>query len=140
MLDAITALSARDAWAVGYVDIGEHQANQINVPLIVHWDGSTWRRVPVPKMAGPNDQLASIAGTSPDNLWAVGMRGDGPGPIAPMIMHWNGHSWRLQRFGAATSAGSLNSVTVRSATDAWAVGYSGEGNGPELAHLALERP
>lgn len=134
-LQGITALSSRDAWAVGYLDIGGRHANEINVPLIVHWNGSTWRRVPVPKMAGPDDQLTSIAGTSPDNLWAVGMRGDGPGPIVPMIMHWDGHSWRLQRSEAASKAGFLDAVTVQSATDAWAVGYSDEGNGSEALIL-----
>ncbi len=128
-LDAIAALSARDAWAVGHLDLAKTgHSNATSVPLIVHWNGSSWRQVPLPKVAGSDNELTSIAGTSPDNLWAVGVRIGGP--IEPIVMHWNGHAWQLQRLNGTARFGWLSSVAVQSANDAWAVGYGGGRNGP----------
>jgi hypothetical protein len=136
-LRGIAAFSARDAWAVGSLDIGQTQlSNMTNVPLMVHWNGSQWQRVSLPKVVGADDELASIAGTSPSNLWAVGVR-----DYYPMVMHWDGHTWRLQSVEAEVkSGGSLSAVAVRSATDAWAVGYAlgktagGYGPDPLILH------
>lgn len=125
-LQGVAAFSARDVWAVGSLDIGQTRySNLTSVPLIVHWNGSKWRQYPEPTLRGSDEELNSIAGTSPDNLWAVGVRDEGASPFEPLIMHWNGHAWQLQRFKAATKAGRLNAVAARSATDAWAVGQTG---------------
>ncbi len=120
----VTVLNASDAWAVGYLDIGQTRlSNMTDVPLIEHWNGANWQRVATP--TEPDLQLNSIAGTSANDLWAVGEAANGPSPFNPVIMHWNGHDWRLQRFAAASKAGLLEDVTVRSSTDAWAVGQTG---------------
>lgn len=117
----ITAISARDAWAVGYLKIGRTRySNETDEPLIEHWNGVSWRRVAAPTEPG-GLQLSSIAGTSSDSLWAVGYGITNK----PVIMHWNGHTWRLQRFAAANRVGILNAVAVTSPTDAWAVGQTG---------------
>src|SRR6185437_14128266 len=110
-LNGIAAFSARDAWAVGSLDIGQTRvSNMTNVPLMVHWNGSKWQRVSLPKTPGTDVELTSIAGSSPDNVWAVGAR-----DYYAMIMHWNGHAWRLLPPMLAVKGGQLNAVTVRSA-------------------------
>jgi hypothetical protein len=131
----ISAVTARDVWAVGSVDIGRTRwSNMTDEPLIVHWDGSSWRRVPAPTEPG-GGQLSSIAGTSADNLWAVGTwYFNVQHPNEPMIMHWNGKNWRVVHFAAGTKLGGLNSVTALSASDAWAVGNAGPKNGALILH------
>ena len=118
-LRAVDALSATNAWAVGMF---------INRPgsLIMHWDGREWRRVATP--ADVSGVLLSIAGHSPDDLWAVGTWGrkNQHHPL-PLIMHWNGKHWQRTRFAAGSRAGELYSVSALSATDAWAVGYANSG-------------
>ncbi|HET7013574.1 MAG TPA: hypothetical protein VFI65_06670 [Streptosporangiaceae bacterium] len=123
-ITGITALSPSDVWAVGYLAT---RPDQIEVPLIEHWNGTKWQRMAVPKEPGGGDaQLSSIAGTSSRSLWAVGSGDPGPGADKPVILHWDGRSWRSQPFAASTRAGILNAVVVRSASDAWAVGQRGE--------------
>jgi hypothetical protein len=52
-LEAVAAVSATDAWAVG--DLGQE-----DTPLIVHWNGSSWTQVPsVP--ASADDPFSAVA-------------------------------------------------------------------------------
>ncbi len=49
-VDAVTALSAQDVWAVGQIRYRNSQPETENswgpaMPLVVHWDGSMWRTV-----------------------------------------------------------------------------------------------
>src|SRR5271165_5910702 len=61
MFFAVAATSATNAWAVGGLGVP---------PLIVHWNGSTWSRVPTGAPAGT--VLDAVAASSPDNAWALG--------------------------------------------------------------------
>lgn len=129
-LEGMTFLSARDAWAVGEVELPPNSRTDITqVPLIVHWNGSRWRRVKAPAVPGHYDtQLQSVAGTSPDDVWAVGYT-SGKGHLVPVILHWNGQNWRVTHLATTRPpAGSLGSVVAISASDAWAVGAV---NGPK---------
>lgn len=130
-LRGVDALSARSVWAVGDLDI---RRNPSGKALIVHWNGSKWQPFAAPAVRG-SSELDSVAGTSPDDLWAVGTWGNGLVGNRPMILHWNGRKWRTERFPAATKAGRLVSVAVASPTDAWAVGQTGGRKpGPLILH------
>jgi hypothetical protein len=112
-LEAVAATSAANAWAVG--DLGQQ-----GTPLIVHWNGSAWRRVPA---GAPADtELRAVAASSPGNAWALGQtyRTGRPRPM-PVILHWNGRAWR-QVPSPAPSGAFLNSVSVTSPANAWVVG------------------
>jgi hypothetical protein len=154
-LNAVTALSASDAWAVGESSDGA-------ATLAEHWNGHSWRVVPTP--AAPGD-LRGVAAIAPDDVWAVG---EDFTTASPLVEHWDGHAWstvsvfdpfpaveiflsdvrrvpgtgRLWAAGPFTSyqfAGgvwtfrrmpgysAVDSVTVPAAGDAWAVGGSGTG-------------
>jgi hypothetical protein len=58
----VDAVASNDVWAVGRDDYG---------PLIVHYDGSSWSRVPTPE-ANRAGQLAGVDSAAPDDLWAAG--------------------------------------------------------------------
>jgi hypothetical protein len=120
-LDGVAAVSATDAWAVGYVQLPS-KSSWNDRPLIVHWDGSSWRQVQAPTIPNPEGfgELQSVAATSPDDVWAVGDTMSRAG-YQPLIMHWNGHQWRLMHL-VAKSPYTLQSVTATSARNAWAVG------------------
>ena len=55
--------------------------------LILHWNGSSWRRVASPSPASYST-LTGISATSASNAWAVGYAGS-----RTVILHWNGRSW-----------------------------------------------
>jgi len=116
VLYGVAALSASNAWAVGYYLNGT--ANQT---LIVHWNGTRWRQVPSPDPSGPaNDNfLVGVAALSPGNVWAVGEYSAGTADHS-LIVHWNGTRWR-----PVPSPGSgLDGVAGASARNIWAVGES----------------
>jgi len=133
-LNGVAAVSARDAWAVGYVELPS-RSGWNDRPLIVHWNGSSWRRVPPPAIPNPHGfgELESVAGTATDDIWAVGVTMSRAG-YQPLIMHWNGQRWRLLHL-VARQPYTLQSVTATSARDAWAVGgLSGHVGGAVLLH------
>ena len=105
----VTALSARDVWAVGWTDSG------INVygPLTERWNGTAWKIIATPS-AAVGGTLNAVSAISDTNIWAVGAT-----PTGPLIMHWNGTSWRLV---AAPGATGLTSITSINASNIWAVG------------------
>jgi hypothetical protein len=128
-LEGVDVLSARDAWAVGEVELPSEKF----IPLIVHWDGTRWRRAKAPAM--PYDaHLYSVAGTSPDDVWAVGLT-SGREHYVPVIMHWNGQKWRLMHLAATRPPGGmLYGVVATSASNAWAVGGLAANQGALIMH------
>lgn len=64
-VSGIYAASSSDVWvsAPGLLDAA-----------FLHWDGSAWSTVPVPgpRLRGVSYQYNAIAGTGPDDVWAVG--------------------------------------------------------------------
>ena len=88
VLDAVSATSSHDAWAVGNVFNFFSQGHDL--PCILHWNGILWTRVPLlvsPRGAG----LRGVTATAPNDAWAVGFTGSATGQ--PLILHWNGRSW-----------------------------------------------
>jgi hypothetical protein len=120
----VSARSANDAWAVG--GTGWFYPVQ---SLADHWNGKTWTQVPTPTPGG-SAWLNAVAETWPTNAWAVGCICGGPGAVGspvPLIEHWNGKKWTVQRFQEPGDGGEFLAVSATSARNAWAVGYSGTG-------------
>jgi hypothetical protein len=117
-LIAASAVSASDAWAVGFGG----PTGQLAVSE--HWNGSTWKRVAVVNPGRRSNTLNGVAAISATNVWAAG--GVGVHLNHTLVEHWNGVKW--VRF-AAPSPGRrfsvLTDVGARSASDVWAVGRFG---------------
>jgi hypothetical protein len=136
ILWATSALSERDAWAVGV------QATYTsNDPLAVHWDGTSWTAVPTPtpvpdcedgNIQWGGNSLNSVDGAAPDDVWAVGGTCYG---ISPLLEHWNGSAWSIvagpQPPGDAWAV--LYGVAAISSGNVWAVGYQTSGE-PLIEH------
>jgi hypothetical protein len=85
------------------------------LPLIEHFDGTSWVVVPSPRPQG-DAELNAVTAVAPDDAWAVG--GSGRGAFAE---HWDGTSWTIEN-PPAKAASDLTGVVARTASDVWAVG------------------
>jgi hypothetical protein len=121
-LFGVAAVSAANVWAVGgYVTSGALAHNT----LILHWNGTVWRRVPSPNPGPASNLLNDVSVSSATDAWAVGQYENSTGPERTLTEHWNGTAWAWvpSPSPAGTSGFStLNGVAAVSAADAWAVG------------------
>lgn len=87
-LEAGSAIAPDDIWAVGGGSDGDYSASG----YVIHWNGSTWTRVPSPA-PGTYQRLYDIKAIASDDVWAVGdyfVAGQG---YFPLFIHWDGSSW-----------------------------------------------
>jgi hypothetical protein len=125
VLQAVKAVSATDAWAVGTYSLpGEGEFNQ---PLLLHWNGKSWTQVTSPNPGGATGTtaLTGVAATAAGDVWVTGWYSTDTGSTATLILHWNGKTWTQVPSpspGAATGGTQLLAVSAVSATNAWAAG------------------
>jgi hypothetical protein len=118
----VAAGSSNDVWAVG-----GNSWFAGSQTVAEHWNGVTWTRVPTPNPAG-GGYFTSVAVVAPDDAWAVGLAGPGPGvtgPTTPLIEHWNGSTWTMEQFPVPATGGQFQGVAAASASSVWAVGSTG---------------
>lgn len=140
-LNSVKAVSATDVWAAGDAVVpGTNRFEQ----LILHFDGSTWTRTPVPQVERATDDIRvrAVSATSSHDAWVVGnvLNFFKQGQDLPFILHWNGSRWTragLPVLGATGFPGlakgaDLLGVAARTADDAWAVGSAGPEPGQTL--------
>lgn len=117
-LQAVTAISPGDVWAVGG-QAGIRNGAPTTVPLIEHWNGASWSIAPVPRAAV--GVLESVSATSASDVWAVG--GGQQSGQSTVALHFDGTAWRLVTVPTPPgTSGGLFAVKALSTTDAWAVG------------------
>ena len=112
-LYGVAATSARNAWAVGAARSGK--------TLILHWNGTAWKRAPSPS-SGAFASLSSVAATSARSAWAVGEAGSKVSGKT-LILRWNGTTWKRVP-SPSPGLSILQGVAATSASNAWAVGYA----------------
>jgi hypothetical protein len=106
VLQGVAALSGTDAWAVGWQDRYGYNAD---LPILLHWDGSSWSSVAGAMATG---RLWAVAASGPDDVWALGTS----------AQHWDGQSWSVVPLADVSSAHALTAVAAVSPSDAWVVG------------------
>ena len=118
-LNAVSAVSASDIWAVG------HSGDPSTIPyqtLTEHWNGANWDIVssPSPGTYSGND-LTGVAAISTNDVWAVGGYQSGPTGQegGSLTMHWDGASWMVV---SNPGKAALYAVTAFTSNDVWAVG------------------
>jgi hypothetical protein len=134
--------TANDIWAVGLFGNHDGSFNYTEhftggcVPLPTATPSPTptatptpvcsadWHVVASPNVGAVNNELHSVAGVAPDDLWGVGSSGE-------LIPHWDGNQWQLVP-GSGAPAAELFAVAALSANDVWAVGDSYAGVGQTL--------
>ena len=125
-LNAVVAVSASDAWAVGLSRSPGGPART----LIMHWDGRRWAITASPN-AGPGDNsLVSVAAASARDAWAAGYR-DAGGVYRSLVEHWDGDRWTVVRLPSLDGPGNgLNAIGAAGSGTVWAVGGSARARGP----------
>ncbi|HYO49240.1 MAG TPA: S-layer homology domain-containing protein, partial [Chloroflexia bacterium] len=118
----VSALSANDAWAVGYSFNGNLMRT-----LILHWDGSAWSRDSSPNPSSGFNRLNAVDARASNDVWAVGYY-ESSGPWRTSILHWDGSSWYV----VPSPNASLGDNSLRGVDAApggvWAVGFQEVGS------------
>ena len=120
-LYSVSALSATDAWAVGFYTDSQYFSHT----LIEHWNGRQWSIVNSPNPGSSFDNLFGVAALSATDAWAVGFyRNDGDSNATrTLIEHWNGKQWQVASSPNPGANGNLlYGISAASASNIWAVG------------------
>lgn len=107
-LSGVTATAPDDVWAVG---------NSGGRPLVLHFDGTTWRTMATPPMTWAK----AVAALRADDVHVVGTGRDG--------LHWDGTAWRLRPV-LSSARENLQTATRVGAGELWAGGGGLAGVGP----------
>src|SRR5213593_3548563 len=65
LLSSVLAFSDRNVWAV------RPNGTEYEVQLY-HWDGRRWTGSPTPRIPDGSNHVLGLAGTGPNDVWAVG--------------------------------------------------------------------
>jgi hypothetical protein len=112
-LSDVSMVASDDVWAVGTYYWGEGG----QIPVVMHWDGTTWTRLPALFDDGTLDTVTAI---SADDVWAVGLYSAG-------LWHYDGTTWT--RF--ANPLDGYFSMSASATDDIW---LSGQLAGRGFAH------
>ena len=115
-MEAVTATGRRDAWAVG-----QPPWNVACGADVEHWDGSTWRRVPVPRGLQVGDS-GPVAASSAADAWIFPEHSGFAGSSYysyDSALHWNGRAWHASRFARQIV---VSSAATFGPADTWAFG------------------
>jgi hypothetical protein len=123
-LNAVSARTATDAWAVGqFQGAGDDAGSQI---FAERWNGTQWQQVPTPNIVRQDERLLGVSSSGPNDAWAVGSTNQiSFASHDTLAAHWDGTAWTIVPTPAAASGGrlaSLYDVADLSPANAWAVG------------------
>jgi hypothetical protein len=127
-LDAISANSASDVWIVGTYLFEVNPSDYSEEDYSLHWNGNSWKIVPMPPNPGTNPNvgyaLGAIKANSPTDVWAVGEQYNFTTySSSTLIEHYNGTKWSIVPSPSPGTQGVLNDVTTSNASNnVWAVG------------------
>jgi hypothetical protein len=113
LLGGIAAISADDAWAVGY---GDDAGGFRGRAVALHWNGSAWSMAN-PSQPGRRAGFVSVDALASNDVWAVGSDGE-----APLAEHYDGSTWSV--VSTPDIDGELYAVEAIAPDDVWAAGES----------------
>lgn len=133
-LDGVAARSADDVWAVGHYT-GNGCGHDRPAALVLHWDGKSWTRVPVPDVTAGGNMLLAVAVVAPNSVWATGTgvvtdpKSGNPTTKTGLVLRRQGRSW--QSVSRKSSPVTEMTGVAASGTDVWFSAYSELPNGRE---------
>lgn len=126
----MAAPSADNVWAVG--STGPESNSEL---LSMHWNGSSWVTMPVPRPALPSTfrsafrlELRGVTAKANDDVWAVGYQ---LGQTADfysqqtIVLHWDGRSWAIVPSPNSEVSQSFADAVSLPTGEVWAVGQVG---------------
>lgn len=124
---ALAASSSRDVWFAGSTPTFN--------PLLLHYDGRSWKTLPAPSATNEVDLIYDLAALAPDDAWAVGLKSiRGVGDEGAFTWHWDGVRWTS--VPPPPGFASLAGLAAVATDDIWGVASSQENEGGRvlLAH------
>jgi hypothetical protein len=111
-LSDVSASSATNVWAVGkHGNINGFQ------PVVIRWNGQTWKRIPPPPSF---TEITNVYAFSPTSVWVSGpWKTDTDFGVG--LAHWNGSTWAIHH---VNDHGNLADIDAISPTDIWAAASS----------------
>lgn len=111
LLFDVSMAAPDDVWATGY----DYSIAGTDIePILLHWDGSSWRRVPVPVDAL---LLYAVKAFGAGDVWVSGYAA---AQTDDVILHWDGRAW-----STTVTAGLIESLDAVSPDDVWGAGWNG---------------
>jgi hypothetical protein len=128
ILQDVIAVSPTDVWAVGQASpTGGWTEGR---PLVMHYDGSAWRTVPLPELPEENSpaRLRAVSATADGHIWAIGDQDSDEGFRGrPLILNYNGSAWRELPDPAIGDDVEMVGVYAAAQNNVWAVANNGQG-------------
>jgi hypothetical protein len=120
-LSGVSCTSRRDCVAVGE---SLRQSTFEPIPLVEHWNGTSWsiERTPIPTGHHWMGFLAAVSCASVRACTAVGSYFSDDSGTFPLAERWNGSSWSIQRTPQPVDADQFDGVSCASSTACIAVG------------------
>jgi hypothetical protein len=121
----VTSLRTDDVWAVGarLPSTGVFGGRRHNKALVNHWNGTSWKSVPVELGEKRDTFLTGVSAAAPDDIWAVGHYVTRKGAFKALAMHYDGTKWRVvPGTNEQGIARDLLAVVALDDSDTWAVG------------------
>ncbi|MEU9484692.1 hypothetical protein AB0D83_13665 [Streptomyces decoyicus] len=120
-LSSVTAVAPDDIWAAGAAYAADAKSPQ--TALLLHWNGTSWKRVTAPGPEASHTWLGGITAFAADDIWAVGGSTSGSAE-RPFAVHWNGTAWTTATTPNVAD-GRLRAVGKAGDGELWAVGGKG---------------
>ncbi|GGR69890.1 hypothetical protein GCM10010252_04990 [Streptomyces aureoverticillatus] len=100
-------------------------------------NGSGWTSVGLPSGLGAGARLLTVRVVAADDVWVGGYKAAEVfgGDRTPLVMHWNGTSWKVLPNPFGTAMGQVSSLLVRDGA-LWAGGFTGRGIGGSVGDRA----
>ncbi|MEA2575164.1 MAG: hypothetical protein QOH93_2462 [Chloroflexia bacterium] len=142
-LRGVAAISPSNVWAVGYYS---GQQSSYWQPLVMHWDGTAWNKVHVPRPAyATTSVLMDIEAVAGNDIWMVGTSNGGNSirHMQSLVLHWDGAAWSLvpvPRTGEEEHFLEAVAATKGKPGETWMVGFDDAGQGSKSLTLRLTRP
>ncbi len=135
-----SVVSARNMWAFGPTTATAGQAGSKQVYIAMHWNGTKWAAVRLPKLApvqGAAWSPRGIVAFGAGNVWVNevpdGSLSGEPGPQDTVLLHWNGKTWTR----AAKDTGlNLDTMTGDGTGGLWLSGSDLTTQAGHLVHYA----
>ncbi|WP_033343095.1 hypothetical protein [Catenuloplanes japonicus] len=133
-LHAVHARASDDVWAAGTA-VGRDGRR---TGLIVHWDGTAWKRFPLPATGTPPEGtvLEDITSVSAKDVWAAGstcLTEAGFEICHPVVLHVTAKG--VQAVPTAGDGAELTAVVALAADDVWVFGYDSNVAKREADHV-----
>ena len=104
-LTGVSAVGSDDVFASGFANnVDKHN---LDVPYVLHWNGTTWQMTKVPTTGSEGTRLNGIVALSATDAWSVGQTQENNGAILTIIEQFNGSAWKIDPSPDPGSTGKL---------------------------------